>query len=87
MDEEVQGVAKGDHEDQNGRKILTIIRMSKANAVRMLSCMAIHSPMVLVLVMEEEWMKSCPCTQKERYWKSIYAFQQEYGKSKDPEIF
>ena len=68
-------------------EILIIIRMSKTNAVRTLSCMEIHSPMALALVTEEEWMRSCPCTQKKRYWKSVYAFQQEYGKSKNPESF
>ena len=52
-------------------EILTIIGMSKVNAVRTLSCMEIHSPMALALVMEEEWMRNCPCTQKERYWKSV----------------
>ena len=69
-------------------EILIIIGMSKVNTpVRTLSCMDIHSPMALALVMEEEWIKSCFCTQKERYWKSIHAFQQEYAKSKDPERF
>ena len=61
--------------------------MSKVNATRTLRCMNIHSPMALALVTEEEWMTSCPCTQKERYWKSVYAFQQEYAKSKEPQRF
>ena len=32
-------------------------------------------------------MRSCPCTQMERYWKSVYAFQQEYAKSKELQSF
>ena len=68
-------------------EILNIIGMSKVNAVRTLRCMDIHSPMALALIAEEEWMNSCPCTQKESYWKSVYAFQQKYAKSKDSEGF
>ena len=72
---------------ENVKEILNIISMSKVNAERILRSMDINNPMALVLVMEEEWMKSCPCTQKERYWKSVYAFQQEYAKLKEPESF